>query len=100
MAGNLFFPFGIGPGNPKTSGLPLNFTRSVVIIKLGYLSSKRDFSYVSDTVKGFINCIENKRCLGKSINLGTGMAFSMQETLDIIIKEIGKKANIEIEKKD
>ena len=69
------------------------------VIKLGNLNSKRDFSYVGDTVKGFINCIENKRCLGKSINLGTGMAFSMQETLDIIIKEIGKKVDIEIEKK-
>jgi NAD dependent epimerase/dehydratase len=91
-----------GPRQSLRAFIPTIITQIVSnkkIIKLGNLSSKRDFSYVSDTVKGFINCIENKRCLGKSINLGTGMAFSMQETLDIIIKEIGKKANIEIEKK-
>ena len=68
-------------------------------IRLGNLNSKRDFSYVSDTVRGFTACIGKNRCLGKTINLGTGVAFSMQETLDYITECIGKDVIFEIDKK-
>jgi NAD dependent epimerase/dehydratase len=68
-------------------------------IRLGNLNSKRDFSYVSDTVRGFTACIGKNRCLGKTINLGTGVAFSMQETLDYITECIGKDVFFEIDKK-
>ena len=68
-------------------------------IRLGNLNSKRDFSYVSDTVRGFAACIGKNRCLGKTINLGTGVAFSMQETLDYITECIGKDVIFEIDKK-
>ena len=69
------------------------------IIKLGNLKSKRDFSYVSDTIDGFISCIGNKKCIGKTINLGSGFAFSIQETLKIISNKIGKKTLFQIDKK-
>ena len=68
-------------------------------IKLGNLNSKRDFSYVSDTVRGFTSCIGKKKCLGQAINLGTGVVFSMQETLDLITEYIGKDVICEIDKK-
>tara|TARA_B100000768_G_scaffold181299_1_gene203725 strand:+ start:899 stop:1900 length:1002 start_codon:yes stop_codon:yes gene_type:complete len=68
-------------------------------IKLGNLNSKRDFSYVSDTVRGFTSCIGKKKCLGQAINLGTGVVFSMQETLDLITEYIGKDVIFEIDKK-
>ena len=68
-------------------------------IKLGNLNSKRDFSYVSDTVRGFTSCIGKKKCLGQAINLGTGGVFSMQETLDLITEYIGKDVIFEIDKK-
>ncbi len=91
-----------GPRQSLRAFIPTIITQIVSnkkVIKLGNLSSKRDFSYVSDTVKGFTNCIGNKKCLGRSINLGTGIAFSMQDTLDIITNEIGKKVKFVIEKK-
>ena len=68
-------------------------------IKLGNLNSKRDFSYVSDTVRGFTSCIGKKKCLGQAINLGTGVVFSMQETLNLITEYIGKDVIFEIDKK-
>ena len=68
-------------------------------IKLGNLNPKRDFSYISDTVRGFTSCIGKKRCLGQAINLGTGVVFSMQETLDLITEYIGKDVICEIDKK-
>ena len=68
-------------------------------IKLGNLNPKRDFSYISDTVRGFTSCIGKKRCLGQAINLGTGVVFSMQETLNLITEYIGKDVIFEIDKK-
>ena len=68
-------------------------------IKLGNLNPKRDFSYISDTVRGFTSCIGKKRCLGQAINLGTGVVFSMQETLNLITEYIGKAVICEIDKK-
>jgi len=65
-------------------------------IQLGNLSSKRDFTYVSDTVDGYISAIGNKRCIGETIQLGTGIDFSMRETFESIKKIIGK--NIKVKK--
>ena len=59
-------------------------------IKLGNLEARRDFTYVSDTVNGYISAIGNKKCIGETIQLGTGVDFSMQETLDEIKKQTNK----------
>jgi len=67
-------------------------------IKLGNLSTKRDFSYISDTVEGLASCIRNKKCIGDVINLGSGFDLSMEKTLKIIQQKLGKKLNVIIEK--
>ena len=67
-------------------------------IKLGNLSTKRDFSYISDTVEGLESCIGNKRCIGEVINLGTGFSLSMEKTLKIIQQQLGKKLIVKVEK--
>ncbi len=59
-------------------------------IKLGNLQARRDFTYVSDTVDGYIAAIGNKKCIGETIQLGTGVDFSMKETLDEIKKQTNK----------
>ena len=56
------------------------------IIKIGNLNSKRDFTFVSDTVDGFTSTIGNKKCIGETIQLGTGIDFSMKQTLNEIKK--------------
>ena len=63
-------------------------------IKLGNLEARRDFTYVSDTVDGYISAIGNKKCIGETIQLGTGVDFSMQETLDEIKKQTNNNAVI------
>ena len=55
-------------------------------IKLGNINTSRDFTYVSDTVEGYIKLINNKKCVGEVINLGTGLSFTIKET----VQEIGK----------
>lgn len=63
-------------------------------IYLGNLSPARDFTYVSDTVEGFIKVAESKKSIGNIINIGTGVEISMGDLAKKIISLIGKNVKI------
>ena len=46
-------------------------------IKLGSIKPTRDFSYISDTVNGFIATLNSKRAIGEVINLGSNFEISI-----------------------
>jgi dTDP-glucose 4,6-dehydratase len=60
-------------------------------IKLGTLSPTRDFSYVKDTVDGFIAALQSKRGLGEFINLGSNFEISIGQTANLIANLMGKE---------
>lgn len=66
-------------------------------IKLGSLSPKRDFSYVLDTVEGFINAMESDQVFGETINLGSNFEISIEETIELIATIMGSKYKIELD---
>jgi NAD dependent epimerase/dehydratase len=53
-------------------------------IKVGDLSPTRDFSYVRDTVQGFIAIAESHDTLGKEINIASNSEISMQSIFNMI----------------
>jgi NAD dependent epimerase/dehydratase len=53
-------------------------------IKLGALHPTRDFSYVQDTVKGFVAVAESDQALGEVMNLGSNFEISIQDTAKLI----------------
>jgi dTDP-glucose 4,6-dehydratase len=61
-------------------------------IKLGALEPSRDFTYVADTVRGFIRIAEVDEALGEEINLGTGRAISIGELVRMICALLGKES--------
>jgi dTDP-glucose 4,6-dehydratase len=63
-------------------------------IKLGALSPTRDFSYVDDTVSGFIAALNADGIEGEVINLGSGYEISLGETVGLIGELMGCKLNI------
>lgn len=63
-------------------------------VTLGLLKPKRDFSYIDDTVNGFICAIRSKKIKGETINLGSGYQFSILETVKLISSILNKKINI------
>ena len=69
-------------------------------IKLGNLSAARDFTYVADTVEGYIKLIGNKKSIGEVINLGTGYSFTIRETLRLICKILNTKVEVNLDQKD
>ncbi len=63
-------------------------------IKLGALFPTRDFTYVSDTVDGFISALEADNIQGETMNLGTNFEISIQELVKKIITLMGAHTKI------
>jgi NAD dependent epimerase/dehydratase len=58
-------------------------------IKLGAVSPTRDFSYVADTVAGFVAALESDRGIGEVINLGSNFEISIGDTAHAIADAMG-----------
>ena len=54
----------------------------------------RDFTYVSDTVNGFMLMGERKEAIGKAVNFGNGKAYTINQTAELIKKLSGSKSEI------
>ncbi len=58
-------------------------------IHLGSLHPTRDFSFVTDTAKGFVAALESEQGVGQTINLGSGFEVSIGDTLKMIAELMG-----------
>jgi NAD dependent epimerase/dehydratase len=66
-------------------------------IKLGSLHPTRDFSYVSDTVQGFIAAAEYGGSIGEVINLGSGFEISIGDLAHLIADAMGTTIEIDVQ---
>ena len=55
-------------------------------IKLGDLSPTRDFNYVKDTCRGFIELSKCDAAIGEEVNICSNYEISMKDTLKLIAK--------------
>ena len=67
-----------------------------VVIKVGNLSAKRDFTDVRDVVKAYALLVMNGR-RGETYNVGTGNAVSIQEILDRIVSMSECEIKVEVD---
>ncbi|MCK5008966.1 MAG: SDR family NAD(P)-dependent oxidoreductase [Deltaproteobacteria bacterium] len=68
-------------------------------IRLGSLQPIRDFTYVSDTVEGFIKAAETDEIDGEVINIGSANGISIGKLAEKLMKMMNKKITIESEEK-
>jgi dTDP-glucose 4,6-dehydratase len=68
-------------------------------IRLGSLTPRRDMTYVSDTVDGFIKAASSKEALGQTVQLGTGRDISIGEMATMAMSLLGFKVDIVTEEK-
>ena len=64
-------------------------------IKLGALHPTRDFTYVSDTVNGFIAALTAESASGEVINVGSNFEISIGATARLIAELMGVEVEIE-----
>ena len=61
-------------------------------IKVGDLTPTRDFNYVTDTCRGFIDIALSPDTIGQEINIATGKEISMEE----VLKTIGRLMDADV----
>ena len=86
-----------GPRQSARAVIPTIITQianGVHEIMLGAVNPTRDFTYVGDTVDGFIAALDAKTGFGEVINLGSNFEISIKETAQIISETMGVSIKI------
>jgi len=68
-------------------------------VKLGNVNTTRDFTYITDTVNGFIKTFNKKKIFGEVINLGTGKEISINKIFKTVCELTKTEKKIIHEKK-
>ncbi len=63
-------------------------------IKLGSLTPTRDFNYVKDTARGFLEIYRSDKTVGEEINIATQKEISIGELANELIRQINPSARI------
>lgn len=85
-----------GPRQSARAVIPTIITQALAKdeIKLGNLSTTRDFTFVTDTVNGFLRAAEAQGVEGGVFNLGTGEEISIGDLAQRIIRRVGRTVRI------
>ncbi len=85
-----------GPRQSARAVIPTIITQALAgeEITLGNLSPRRDFTYVADTVEGFIKAAECKGAIGQVINLGTSTDVSIGNLVEKIGVIMGRRLKV------
>jgi dTDP-glucose 4,6-dehydratase len=66
-------------------------------IRLGNINPRRDFLFVKDTVRGFVQMGKCDEVVGKAVNIGVGKDISIEELAKKILKLMEKLGEIVVE---
>lgn len=90
-----------GPRQSTRAVIPTIITQALKqnTIRLGNLNATRDFTFVDDTVSGFLKGAQAKGVEGGTYNLGTGSEIRIGDLAEQIIKEVGRPVKIVVDPK-
>ncbi len=85
-----------GPHQSARAVIPTIITQALTCDKvfLGNLTPRRDLTYVSDTVDGFLRAANSQGGLGETINLGAHDEISIGDLAQTIIRLVGRPVEI------
>ena len=88
-----------GPRQSARAVIPTIITQALENkpIRLGNLDTTRDFTYVSDTVSGFLFAGSTVGVEGSVFNLGTGIDIRIGDVAERIIQKVGHNAGVVVE---
>ena len=88
-----------GPRQSARAVIPTIISQALTqaVIRLGNLETRRDFTYVTDTVKGFLLAGETPGIEGETFNLGSGSEIRIGDLARQIIQLIGQPVALELD---
>ena len=89
-----------GPRQSTRAVLPTmlaQLLRGATTIKLGRIDTRRDLTYVTDTVDGFVRAATAPAVIGETIQLGTARSPSIREIFEAACQVLGVRATVELD---
>jgi NAD dependent epimerase/dehydratase len=88
-----------GPRQSSRAVIPTIITQALTqsSVNLGNIDTTRDFTFVSDSVEGFMDIAENPATIGKALNIGSGTETSIRELTEIIFDLIGMECPVHVD---
>jgi NAD dependent epimerase/dehydratase len=85
-----------GPRQSARAVIPTIITQALTsdTVKLGSVTPIRDFTFVADTVEGFIRAAEVKHADGLEINLGADDEISIGDLVEKIARAVGRRVQV------
>jgi NAD dependent epimerase/dehydratase len=88
-----------GPRQSTRAVIPTIITQALTqeTIHLGNLETTRDFTFVEDTVSGFLSAAQIEEVEGQTFNLGTGTEIKIGDLVKKIIQQLESKASVSVD---
>jgi len=88
-----------GPRQSARAVIPVIITQALTqaTVRLGNLDTTRDFTFVQDTVNGFMKAIQAEGVEGGQFNLGTGAEIRVGDLAEMIIQKVGRPVTISLD---
>jgi len=88
-----------GPRQSARAVIPTIISQALTrdIIQLGNLDTRRDLTFVDDTVKGFLAAATADNVLGETINLGYGEDIRIGDLAEEVIDLVGRPVRIVVD---
>jgi dTDP-glucose 4,6-dehydratase len=88
-----------GPLQSARAIVPTIITQALAggTIRLGDLDVRRDLTYVSDTVAGFLAAAGSDAAVGRTVQLGTGEDVSVGDVVDLVGELLGRPLEVEFD---
>lgn len=67
------------------------------VIKVGDLSPTRDFNYVEDTCRGFVELAKSDQTIGEIVNIGSNFEITIKDTFELIKKIMNSNVQFEVD---
>lgn len=86
-----------GPRQTARAVIPtiaMQLLRGAPVLQLGALAPTRDFNYVADTVEGMMALALCPEAEGKTVNIGTGKEWSIEQTARLLMEIVGREVPI------
>lgn len=88
-----------GPRQSARAVIPAVITQALTqpVIRVGNTHTTRDFTFVDDTVNGFLLAAQTPGIEGKTIHLGTGTEIRIADLVEKIVSKVNRAVEIQVE---
>lgn len=88
-----------GPRQSARAVIPTIISQALTrdVIQLGNLDTRRDLTFVDDTVNGFLAAATSENTLGETINLGYGEDIRIGDLAEEVIRLVGRPVKIVVD---